>query len=480
MPVFHLRWPVKPSGPRDRTGPDYTGEDAAETSAGHPVALWSTELMDKRIIRILAGAFLLVLLLAVVAGAAGIRSLYSIQRSASDLVAELRIASDLVVQVQAQMGNLHAVTLRLAKDPAAIDTEHVLSSIRQAESRIASIAGSRSGMAEEERWRELEAASKRFSEEVQASLSLQNPPAVASEDLVARYQELTSVASGLINLSYQRAIGAQGEIDRLSRRLLNETLFAVGLTVSAGLVFAILVLRLTARLLTQMDSQANELSRVTWQMLENQEETARRFSHELHDELGQSLTAIKANLAAHIQVHPSERQQWRDCLGLVDEAIENVREMSRLLHPRVLDDFGLVAALQSMVERLAQHTGLEIQFDTNVDRRLPLDTATSLYRIAQEALTNVVRHANASAATVRLWREDGRVSLSISDNGVGLPEFGPATRDGLGLAGIAARARHSGGAFEIGQAEDGGARIRVDVPVKGYYDDGNDPNIARG
>ena len=148
-----------------------------------------------------------------------------------------------------------------------------------------------------------------------------------------------------------------------------------------------------------MEWQTAELGRVSWHMLEDQEATARRFSHELHDELGQSLTAVKTNLTALASAGPAESPRLADCLHLVDEAIGNVRQMSQLLRPTILDDFGLEAGLRWLAEGFAARTGIDVQVESTYSGRLPDDTETHLFRIAQEALTNVARHADAKHVT---------------------------------------------------------------------------------
>jgi signal transduction histidine kinase len=144
-----------------------------------------------------------------------------------------------------------------------------------------------------------------------------------------------------------------------------------------------------------MEWQTAELGRVSWHMLEDQEATARRFSHELHDELGQSLTAVKTNLTALDAGGQADRARLADCLHLVEEAIGNVRQMSQLLRPTILDDFGLEAGLRWLVEGFAARTGIEATLESSCSGRLPDETETHLFRIAQEALTNVARHAGA-------------------------------------------------------------------------------------
>src|SRR5208283_3096899 len=125
-------------------------------------------------------------------------------------------------------------------------------------------------------------------------------------------------------------------------------LFAVP-SVLLAVLFAVVTVRMVSQLTREMEWQAAELSRVSWHMLERQEATARRFSHELHDELGQALTAVKTNLTA-LDGGPEGQRRLADCLALVDGAIGNVREMSQLLRPTILDDFGLEAGVRWLTE----------------------------------------------------------------------------------------------------------------------------------
>jgi signal transduction histidine kinase len=218
-----------------------------------------------------------------------------------------------------------------------------------------------------------------------------------------------------------------------------------------------------------MERQASELSRVSWHMLEGQETTARRFSHELHDELGQSLTAVKANLhALEIEdaANGSGSRRIADCVELVNEAIRNVREMSQLLHPTILDDFGLDAAIRWLTERFTQRTGIEVEYQPEFHGRLSEETETHLYRICQEALTNVARHSGATRVRIDMREHSGKVELKISDNGKGLPA-GAAEERGMGLVGMRARASSAGGELEFHSEQGRGLAIRVEMPARG-------------
>jgi signal transduction histidine kinase len=219
-----------------------------------------------------------------------------------------------------------------------------------------------------------------------------------------------------------------------------------------------------------MEQQSSDLARVTWHMLESQETAARRFSHELHDELGQSLTAIKANLTALDPSAPADPARLEDCRKLVDEAIQNVRELSHLMRPTILDDFGLDAGIRWLSERFGQRTGIQVDYKSNFHDRLADQTETHLFRIVQEALTNVARHSGATRVGIELERNHGRVHLTVKDNGRGFQGNG-ASGSGLGLVGMRARAQSVGGALEI--KSEGGVSVDLWAPMDNRTSDAN-------
>jgi signal transduction histidine kinase len=206
------------------------------------------------------------------------------------------------------------------------------------------------------------------------------------------------------------------------------------------------------------------LETLQYQFLETQENTARRFSHELHDELGQSLTAVKANLATLRDSADSNRVN--DCMALVDEAIQNVREMSQLLRPTILDDFGLDAALGVLTDSFAKRTGLRMKYESSLVEQLPDAIATNFYRIAQEALTNIARHSQATAVEISVGRRPNNVAMEIRDNGKGIDLAAQRRRSGLGLAGMQTRARGCGGTVRIDSTPGKGLRIEVTCPIE--------------
>src|SRR5581483_147950 len=285
------------------------------------------------------------------------------------------------------------------------------------------------------------------------------------------------VIARLIESSYHKAIAAQDQINSRSERLVQETLLLLGACFLLALLFTALTVRMTTQLFRQMEWQAGELSRVSWHLLESQETTARRFSHELHDELGQSLTAVKANLAALDNSGAINRQKLDDCFRLVDDAISNVRQLSQLLRPTILDDFGLAAGLRWLCDGFHNRTGIEVEFESGLSRRLADETETHLFRIAQEALTNVARHSRSTKVSVRLSERDGQVELWICDNGRGL-DGDDSRQQGLGLIGMRARARSAGGDLSVRSKPGAGVTIEVRVPAEGAKHERQDPHFV--
>ncbi len=206
-------------------------------------------------------------------------------------------------------------------------------------------------------------------------------------------------------------------------------------------------------------------------LLEAQEAERRRLARELHDEIGQVLTAVKINLqAVRNHVSPSGLPRVEESIEVVNRAIQQVRDLSLDLRPSLLDDLGLAAAVRWYVDRQAQRADLAIHAAIDVaPGLLQPETETVCFRIIQEALTNVVRHSQARHVQIMLTCQGGELVLLISDDGVG---FDPATVDpaagrrrGLGLLGMQERVHLAGGHLEIATRPQQGTEIRVRLPL---------------
>ncbi|MFI8194413.1 HAMP domain-containing sensor histidine kinase [Streptomyces sp. NPDC085946] len=194
-----------------------------------------------------------------------------------------------------------------------------------------------------------------------------------------------------------------------------------------------------------------------------QEAERRRIAQELHDEVGQSMTAILLALKrASDEASDPLRGELRQAQEITRESLDEVRRLVRRLRPGVLDDLGLVSAVTSLATEFATHTGLRVvrRFDADLP---PLDHGAELviYRVAQEGLTNVARHAEARCVEVSLRRGDGSVVLEVGDDGRGMG----AAREGAGIRGMRERALFVGAALDISPATPAGTRIRLTVPA---------------
>ena len=218
-----------------------------------------------------------------------------------------------------------------------------------------------------------------------------------------------------------------------------------------------------------------QLRRLSAQLISAQEQERRRISRELHDELGQALTLMKLQLRSiEERLRPDQGDLRGECdhtLRYLDQVIDDVRRLSRDLSPAVLEHQGLTAALRGLLANFAKPLGIEAVFDdggVDLDGLFPRDDRTLLYRIVQEALTNVGKHAGARNVSVVVTRRDRVVSLLIADDGRGFDvkrETAKASAErGLGLYAMEERARMLGGLLEVWSEEGGGAGIAVSVP----------------
>jgi len=199
------------------------------------------------------------------------------------------------------------------------------------------------------------------------------------------------------------------------------------------------------------------------------EEERRRVAREVHDTLGQALTGLKINLSLlgrKLEGDAELEERVASMSGLVDTTIKSVREIATELRPGVLDDLGLAAALDWQVKRFRELTGLEADFISDTDDSLlDKDLTTALFRIAQEALTNVARHAEASRVDVCLSQEADGILLEIKDNGKGFAEEEAGGMGGLGVLGMRERANIFGGRVEIEGDSRTGTTVTVRVPL---------------
>ncbi|MDP8981193.1 MAG: PAS domain S-box protein [Acidobacteriota bacterium] len=213
----------------------------------------------------------------------------------------------------------------------------------------------------------------------------------------------------------------------------------------------------------------NQLRALAGRLQSAREEERTRVAREIHDELGQALTAIKIDLAATLRELPSDawpqNPRSQSILKLLDEAIQSVRKIATELRPGVLDDLGLVAAVEWAAEEFQARTGTQCEVSLpSADIALDQERGTALFRILQETLTNVARHANATRVDIRLAAENDSLVLEVHDDGRGIGEKQVSQNRSLGILGMRERALLVGGELRISGHPGKGTTVRVRVP----------------
>lgn len=228
-----------------------------------------------------------------------------------------------------------------------------------------------------------------------------------------------------------------------------------------------------AQLYTDLLQREKELEILSGARVQAQEDERRRIAREIHDGLGQMLTAIKFNLEIledMITAGKDERERIDDMKNLLDSVMKEAREISYNLMPSVLEDFGLAPALQLLSEQFANRTNVKVQFQAHgVNDRFDTNLEIGLYRIAQESLNNISKHAEATEVNLQIIHHSKGIRLVIEDNGKGIttqPSLIRATgKGGMGLPGMRDRASSIGGALTIDSTPNHGTLITVEVPI---------------
>jgi PAS domain S-box-containing protein len=221
---------------------------------------------------------------------------------------------------------------------------------------------------------------------------------------------------------------------------------------------------------SEREAYRQRLESLSKRLLEAQEEERRHVARELHDELGQSLTAIKLELQA-LRATPTEPEEIIDQISLgVDRLIEQMRRLSRELRPLVLDDLGLEAAVRWLADRQQRDLGLHVHFTSQgLEQRLPDWVESACYRVVQEALTNIARHAEASAVAIRLERDGDSLRFNIRDDGRGFDLESVRDHVGrgrsMGLLSMEERVTLLGGRFRVRSEAGLGTRVSAVIPL---------------
>jgi signal transduction histidine kinase len=249
-----------------------------------------------------------------------------------------------------------------------------------------------------------------------------------------------------------------------------------GATLAAFTIFHILKLEaeVQQRLKESVHSQAS-LQELSARLVRAQEEERRALSRELHDEAAQAFSAVlmEAENLLDLDPAPEVRAHLDSIRGVAEKGMNEIRNMALLLRPSMLDDFGLLPALEWQAREIGKRTGLRVQVASEMPGELPEEHKTCVYRVVQEALNNCAQHAQASAAQVSVRHQAGQILLTVQDDGSG---FDPERVRGLGLLGMEERARHLGGTFHIDSRPGRGTLLRVTLPLAAMFEPPKDSN----
>jgi signal transduction histidine kinase len=243
-----------------------------------------------------------------------------------------------------------------------------------------------------------------------------------------------------------------------------------------AIVAGVCLLLVQAALITALFMQLNQRRRaegqafaLSWRLLTAHEDERRRLARELHDDITQRLARLAIDAARLESIDSRARGHRRASPSIHGELVrlsEDVHALSYRLHPSILDDLGLAEALKAECEQISRHQAVRIDVELHeVPDALPHDVALCIFRVAQEALRNVARHAQASVAMVTLAHNDGGLLLAVTDNGVGFDIEATRTRPSLGCASMGERVRLLGGRLGIRSASGQGTTISAWVPL---------------
>jgi signal transduction histidine kinase len=290
------------------------------------------------------------------------------------------------------------------------------------------------------------------------------------EDLVPRRTSMLQIADRIEALNEEALRRGNSKLGDLFGRLQFGLLAMLAVTLLGGATLALFtilhILKLEAevqqRLTESVRSQAS-LQELSARLVRAQEDERRALSRELHDEVAQAFSAVlmEAENLLDMDPAPEVRAHLDSIRGVAGKGMHEIRNMALLLRPSMLDDFGLLPALEWQAREIGKRTGLRVQVTSEMSGELPEEHKTCVYRVVQEALNNCAQHAQATAVQVCVRHADGQILVTVQDDGSG---FDPQRVRGLGLLGMEERARHLGGSFQIDSRPGRGTLLRVSLP----------------
>jgi signal transduction histidine kinase len=295
-----------------------------------------------------------------------------------------------------------------------------------------------------------------------------------NREVVRRRSQALDLVDRIDQMNARQMAAGDAQLNRTYDRLRLWMMGLIGLTIVAGMGLAVFTIQRVLDLENELthryeenERARGELKELSARLVSAQEEERRAISRELHDEVGQSLSALlmeAGNAAARVPAESAEVRRHVDSIRKLAEASVNViRNMTLLLRPSMLDDFGLAPALEWQAREVSKRTGLRVHVDAEESvGDLPDALKTCIYRVVQEALHNCARHSQARTVRVVVEQEPSKIVLTVEDDGRG---FDAHRVRGLGLVGMEERVNHLGGAFHIRSRPGAGTTIAVELPL---------------
>jgi signal transduction histidine kinase len=295
-----------------------------------------------------------------------------------------------------------------------------------------------------------------------------------NREVVRRRGATLDLVDRIDQMSARQMESGDAQLEQTFNTLRIRLIAMLTITVLVGIVLAALTIRRTLRLEAELERRyeegvrtRQELKDLSARLVSAQEEERRAISRELHDEVGQSLSALlmeAGNAAASVPADSAVVRRHVDSIKKLAEASVNViRNMTLLLRPSMLDDFGLVPALEWQAREVSKQTGLRVHVAASDSAsELPDELKTCIYRVVQEALHNCARHAQAHSVRVVVEQDPRRILLTVEDDGHG---FDAGRVRGLGLVGMEERVHHLGGNFAVKSQPGSGTKVAVELPL---------------
>lgn len=285
--------------------------------------------------------------------------------------------------------------------------------------------------------------------------------------LETREASISNAVARLLVENNQSEAQAAQEIENVYTTVERQLYLFLAATLTAILVTGLMLIHLNRELFRQLAELSDQRSELAQKLIGTQESTLRHVSRELHDEFGQILTAIGSLLARVEKKAGQEDTPWqkdlREVRGIVQSTLESVRTLSQSLHPVMLEEAGVENAMEWFISEVERQNGVTIHYEkTGRSQAIGGDVGIHIYRILQEALNNIVRHSNATEASVRLCYGAERLLLEVEDRGVGFQTNG--AKRGIGIVAMRERAELLGGTIQWFTGSSGGTIVQLQVP----------------